>query len=408
MSQVSEKYIKTFYEDMDELSILRPDLMPRATECLDNIRTLISELIANGSAYSIDGDVYFSVANHPSYGKLSKRDLNSQEKNADGRMSATAGSKKKHQFDFALWKKAKVEEPSFSSPWGSGRPGWHIECSAMVRKELGETIDIHLGGSDLIFPHHENEIAQSEAANQKELARFWLHNGMVNVEGQKMSKSLGNFTTIRSLLKRGISAMTLRLFILQAHYKKPLDFSESSLNAASRGWKNLNTALLLGYNHKEKLEWNLKSTDPQINKPENCKSNNSKDLFIESMDNDLNTSSALSILFELARPLRSISNRLERGERIEFKDNENELLQIKWQLLIELSGTLGFEAEVGSKIQEDQDLLKDIDIEAAIRSRSKAKSDRNYTKADKIRNELKDVGIELIDRPGGITEWIRR
>ncbi|HGY5556660.1 MAG TPA: cysteine--tRNA ligase, partial [Prochlorococcus sp.] len=243
MEAVSERNIDAFHQDMDALGILRPDRMPRATKCLDGIRTLIGELEASGAAYSIDGDVYFAVLKHEGYGKLSGRDLKEQQQNADGRVADAEEARKQHPFDFALWKGAKAGEPSFPSPWGTGRPGWHIECSAMVREELGETIDIHLGGADLIFPHHENEIAQSEAATGQELARYWLHNGMVNVGGQKMSKSLGNFTTIRALLESGISPMTLRLFVLQAHYRKPLDFTADALDAAATGWKGLNGAL---------------------------------------------------------------------------------------------------------------------------------------------------------------------
>ena len=246
MTEVSERNIASFHQDMDALGILRPDRMPRATQCLDGIRALIGELEAKGAAYSAEGDVYFAVMKHAGYGKLSGRDLSEQQDNAAGRVADAEEARKQHPFDFALWKGAKPGEPSFPSPWGEGRPGWHIECSAMVRAELGDTIDIHLGGADLVFPHHENEIAQSEAATGQDLARVWMHNGMVNVGGQKMSKSLGNFTTIRALLESGVSAMTLRLFVLQAHYRKPLDFTAEALEAAATGWKGLNAALSLG------------------------------------------------------------------------------------------------------------------------------------------------------------------
>lgn len=243
MQAVSERNIEAFVTDMARLNILPPDRMPRATQSLDAIRSLITELEAKGAAYSADGDVYFAVMKHAGYGKLSGRDLAEQQDNAAGRVATAEEARKQHPFDFALWKGSKPGEPSWESPWGPGRPGWHIECSAMVREELGDTIDIHLGGADLIFPHHENEIAQSEAATGHELARYWLHNGMVNVGGQKMSKSLGNFTTIRALLDSGITPMTLRLFTLQAHYRKPLDFSAEALEAAATGWKGLNAAL---------------------------------------------------------------------------------------------------------------------------------------------------------------------
>jgi len=202
MEEVSERNIDAFVADMARLNILPADRMPRATRSLDAIRALISELEAKGAAYSADGDVYFAVMKHAGYGKLSGRDLEQQQDNAAGRVARAEDARKPHPFDFALWKGAKPGEPSFPSPWGQGRPGWHIECSAMVREELGDTIDIHLGGADLVFPHHENEIAQSEAATGKELAHFWLHNGMVNVGGQKMSKSLGNSPEPLDLIKQ--------------------------------------------------------------------------------------------------------------------------------------------------------------------------------------------------------------
>ena len=230
MEAVSERNIEAFEIDMGRLNILPADRMPRATGCIDGIQKLISELEAKGAAYSSDGDVYFDISKAKDYGKLSGRDPNEQQQGASGRTADGEESRKRHPFDFALWKGAKEGEPSWDSPWGPGRPGWHIECSAMVRQELGLTIDIHLGGGDLVFPHHENEIAQSETANGTTLAKLWMHNGMVNVGGTKMSKSLGNFTTIRALLDSGISPMTLRLFVLQAHYRKPLDFTAEALS----------------------------------------------------------------------------------------------------------------------------------------------------------------------------------
>jgi len=238
--ELSERNIDEFHKDMDTLSILRPTSMPRATKCLHQIINFIEELEQKKVAYSSNGDVYFSVDKHKNYGKLSGREIENQIDNAAGRLKTNQKESKKNSLDFALWKKSNSDEVSYSSPWGNGRPGWHIECSAMVKQELGESIDIHLGGSDLIFPHHENEIAQSEACNGKELAKYWLHNGMVNVGGEKMSKSLGNFTTIRSLLEEDISPMTLRFFVLQTNYRKPLDFTEEALKAASKGWERLN------------------------------------------------------------------------------------------------------------------------------------------------------------------------
>ncbi len=413
MKEVSEKNIQAFHKDMDDLGILRPDVMPKATKCLDHIRSFIKELEEKGAAYSVDGDVYFSVMKHPDYGKLSGRDLQEQQLNADGRVSETEGSRKKHSFDFALWKGAKKDEPSFSSPWGDGRPGWHIECSAMVRKELGDTIDIHLGGSDLIFPHHENEIAQSEAVNGEQLARYWLHNGMVNVEGQKMSKSLGNFTTIRALLSQKISPMTLRFFILQAHYRKPLDFTDQALKAAANGWQGLNKALSLGEIYTAQLQWpNDMSTkvDPVIY----TEGSYDKQLFelrqrfIDVMDDDLNTSGALAILFELARPLRSLSNNLEHLKVNEVSHIPGDNLLNRWKLLVHLSGVLGLKAELSKKFSSKHNTTIDENkINEAIIERSKAKLARDYKKADQIRDSLKELGIELIDKKDGVTDWFK-
>ena len=407
MTEVSERNIEAFHTDMDALGILRPDKMPRATQCLDGIRSLIGELEAKGAAYSAEGDVYFAVMKHAGYGKLSGRDLSEQQDNAAGRVANAEEARKEHPFDFALWKGAKPGEPSFPSPWGDGRPGWHIECSAMVRAELGDTIDIHLGGADLVFPHHENEIAQSEAATGQELARVWMHNGMVNVGGQKMSKSLGNFTTIRALLGSGVSAMTLRLFVLQAHYRKPLDFTAEALEAAATGWKGLNAALGLGDRHGGPLGWGDPTPLPQgailsSSSPADPGLLSLEQRFIEAMDDDLNSSGALAVLFDLAKPLRALANRLERGDAAGLPSEEVQSLAARWLLLRDLAGVLGLRHEAEAAAS-----LDDAAIDAAIASRQAAKAAKNYAVADQIRDELSAQGIELIDKPGGITDWIR-
>ncbi len=415
MTQVSEKNIKEFHQDMDTLGILRPSRMPRATRCLDGIRKMIQKLEEKGAAYSVDGDVYFAVMKHSEYGKLSGRDLSEQQLNADGRIDKKEGARKKHPFDFALWKTAKEGEPSFSSPWGHGRPGWHIECSAMVLQELGETIDIHLGGSDLIFPHHENEIAQSEIANDKKLANYWLHNGMVNVGGQKMSKSLGNFTTIRSLLREGISPMTLRLFILQAHYRKPLDFTKESIEAASTGWQRLNSALCLGLISHQKLKWPKpvaqQKTISYLNSYVSSESMFSKasQQFKDALEDDLNTSIAISVLFDLGRPLRSLANQIERGVSDLGTEKNNKKLHLRWMLLVSLANILGLQPELPQGREPNQGhVCSESEIIVAIKERKAAKLSRNFTKADNIRKELKDKGIELIDKKDGVTDWIRK
>ena len=410
MDAVSERNIDAFHTDMDALGILRPDRMPRATRCLDGIRGLISELEAKGAAYSADGDVYFAVMKHAGYGKLSGRDLSEQQTNADGRVADAEEARKQHPFDFALWKSAKPGEPSFPSPWGEGRPGWHIECSAMVREELGDTIDIHLGGADLVFPHHENEIAQSEAATGAELARVWLHNGMVNVGGEKMSKSLGNFTTIRALLESGVSAMTLRLFVLQAHYRKPLDFTAEALEAATTGWKGLNAALGLGRLHSQALGWpDAAALDASAQTAEAAAESDlsaARDRFIAAMDDDLNSSGALAVLFDLARPLRGLANRLDRGDQADQPAEELSALQERWLLLRELAAVVGLREEQQSPASAT-DGADDAAIQSAIDARKAAKAAKNFAEADRIRDELTTQGIELIDKPGGVTEWRR-
>ena len=237
--ELSERNINEFHKDMDTLSILRPDCMPRATKCLHQIINFIEELEKKKIAYSSNGDVYFSVDKHKNYGKLSGREIENQINNAAGRLKINQEKSKKNSLDFALWKKSKSDEISYSSPWGQGRPGWHIECSAMVKQELGESIDIHLGGSDLIFPHHENEIAQSEACNGKELAKYWLHNGMVNVGGEKMSKSLGN-TVSPGFMVDKYGADTVRLFILfGANPEAGMDWSDNAIVSNSRQMQSI-------------------------------------------------------------------------------------------------------------------------------------------------------------------------
>ena len=454
METVSERNIEAFVADMAALNILPADRMPRATSSLASIKALIQELEAKGAAYSADGDVYFAVLRHAGYGKLSGRDLSEQQENASGRVASEEEARKRHPFDFALWKGAKPGEPSFPSPWGPGRPGWHIECSAMVREELGDTIDIHLGGADLIFPHHDNEIAQSEAATGQELARWWLHNGMVNVDGEKMSKSLGNFTTIRALLASGVSPMTLRLFVLQAHYRKPLDFTGEAIEAAATGWKGLNAALLLSRSisggeiggssqaggARSSEAAGAASSEPGIATPitptsspaaPSADSNTSRlaasppealspelanlrDRFIAAMDDDLNSSAAMAVLFELARPLRALANRLERGDQAAAAEATTAAMQGRAALLAELAGVLGLVPEQPEEADgmegEAASAAPGIgaaEIQSQIEARKAAKAARDFARADAIRAALRDQGIELIDRPGGITEWLR-
>jgi cysteinyl-tRNA synthetase len=392
MQEVAERFIAAYFEDMERLGVRKADAYPRATHTLDGIKKLVYELEQKGYAYPADGDVYYSVRSFAGYGKLSGRDLDDLQAGASGRVETDdpEALKKRDPFDFALWKGAKSGEPSWDSPWGKGRPGWHIECSAMVREQLGETIDIHVGGSDLIFPHHENEIAQSEAATGKPLARYWLHNGMVKVGGEKMSKSLGNFITIRELLEK-YDPMAVRLLILGAHYRKPIDFTDEALEAATNGWHTLREGLSFGYRHL--AEPGGESSDLSL-----------ENRFTEAVNHDFNFAGGLAVLFEIAKELRKEGNNLTHTGKTETSLEE---LAPKWRTLVRLAEVLGLAIDPEAQEPPDEKGISETEIEALIQQRAEAKKAKNYAESDRIREELKARGIGLIDRPGGVTHWIR-
>ncbi len=396
MAAVADRNIEAYFADMDRLGIERADAYPRATHTIDGIKRLVAELECKGFAYPAGGDVYYAVRRFPEYGKLSGRSLDDMRAGASGRVERDdpEATKKKDPFDFALWKGAKPDEPAWESPWGAGRPGWHIECSAMVREQLGETIDIHVGGGDLVFPHHENEIAQSEAATGQPLARYWLHNGMVKVSGEKMSKSLGNFITIRDLLDKPTDPMVVRLFVLQAHYRKPIDFTDESLAAAANGWETLKEGLRFGPQHGDRLNWTASSvaTDADL-----------KRRFTEIVDLDLNFAGGLAIIFELAKELRREGNRLAHEGKT---DTPAEILQVKWQTLVELAGVLGLVAQPEAAPEATEGPTP-AEIEALIAERQAARAAKNFAESDRIRDELQAQGIVLADKPGGVTTWHR-
>ncbi len=390
--EVSSRYIEEYFTDIRRLNVRDADAYPQATGHIDTIHQLIEDLIEQDLAYVAGGDVYYRVEKFPSYGKLSGRKLEQMQAGASGRVDASGGEggKKQHPFDFALWKGSKPGEPTWDSPWGPGRPGWHIECSAMVKAILGDTIDIHCGGGDLVFPHHENEIAQSEGATKQPLANYWLHNGMVMVDGQKMSKSLGNFTTIRELLDRPVEPMVMRLFVLQAQYRRPLDFTEDAIASAKNSWQTLQMGLSFGEEYGKKL--GFQEGDLLVDE-------SYKFRFTEAMNDDFNTPNALAVLFELAKELRRQTNLLVHEGKA---DGTSQVLAGKWHTLVKLAAVLGLEADS----EETTEQTDEAKIQTLVEQRQQARRDRNFAEADRIRDELKAMGIGLIDQPDGETRTV--
>lgn len=394
---ITHTYIEAYLDDLGRLNVMPADAYPKATEVVPQIIAFIETLIERGFAYPAGGDVYYAVERFPGYGKLSGRKLDQLEAGASGRVGDETESKKRHPLDFALWKGAKPGEPKWDSPWGAGRPGWHIECSVMVRELLGDRIDIHAGGEDLVFPHHENEIAQSEAALAKPFATYWLHNAFVKIGGDKMSKSLKNFTTIRSLLEN-TDPMVVRLFVLQAHYRSPIDFTDAAIRAAENGWKTLTEALQARDAFAQLPGW--AAAAPPLDQA-------AVDRFNAAMDDDFNTPVALSVLFELAKTIRREENILVHQGQPELPISQ---LQQIWQTLEQLAQVLGLEHQASNDsnaASATTSSLTEVEIEALIQQRQTARKAKNFAEGDRIRDELQAQGITLIDQPGGVTKWHR-
>ena len=371
--QVTERFIGEMHKDFDALNLVRPDIEPRVTSHMDEIIQMIESLIENGNAYEAgNGDVLFDVSTFNDYGKLSRQDL--EQLQAGARVDVD--SAKQDPLDFVLWKAAKAGEPSWSSPWGEGRPGWHIECSAMNKKHLGTTFDIHGGGSDLAFPHHENEIAQSCCANHSKYVKYWMHSGMVQVDNEKMSKSLGNFFTIRSVLEQ-YDAETVRYFLLSSHYRSQLNYTQENLDQAHSALERLYTA--------------LRDIKPQAAN-EALRSQYWQG-FQQAMDDDLNAPEAMSVLFEVAREI----NR----NRDSAPDTAAQLAHV----LIELAEVMGLLQQSPEEFLQgdDDDVAK---IEALIAKRNQARADKDWAAADEARDELTNMGIVLEDGAEG-TRWRR-
>ena len=376
--EVSEKYIKEYFNDAEALNVMKADVHPKVSEHIPEIIDFVQTLIDKGYAYEADGDVYYSTRKFKEYGKLSGQNIDDLESGA----RIAIGEVKEDPLDFALWKARKEEsEIAWESPWGMGRPGWHIECSTMAKKHLGETIDIHGGGQDLTFPHHENEIAQSEACNGVPFAHYWMHNGYINVDGKKMSKSLGNFFTVRDIREQ-YSGDVIRFFLLSGHYRSPINFSDTLMEQSKQGYERIATAI-------ETLEFLMAngSDEPMENEAEKLEAlDKHRDRFIEVMDDDLNTADGIAAVFEL---VSDINLAVKDGASKSFA--KGALAKIK-----ELTDVLGL---FGGEDEEEG--LGD-DIQALIDERQAARKEKNWARADEIRDQLAAMGITLKDTPQGV------
>lgn len=377
--EIADRYIEAFMENANGLNIYEEKTIhPKATEFIQPMIQFIEALIEKGAAYNVDGNVYFNIDSAKDYGKLSRKNIEDLVSGARVEVS----EEKNNPMDFALWKKAKEGEPYWESPWGPGRPGWHIECSVMSRTLLGDTIDIHAGGEDLQFPHHENEIAQSETLTEKPFANYWLHNAMLNIDNQKMSKSLGNFFTVKEIAEE-FDLETLRFFLLSAHYRSPINFTREIMQQMESGLERL-------YNGKKNLEYLLdKVEDRELNEEENNLLDTiekfKKD-FIESMEDDLNTADAIASIFELVK--FSNSNLDEKSSK--------KMIRKAYDLLLELSNVLGI-------LNKKDEILEDEILEL-IEKRTEARKNKNFKLADEIRDTLKEKGIILEDTQEGV-KW---
>lgn len=377
VKELADQYIAEYFIDAKGLGIHEASVHPRATDNIDAIIDIIKHLIENGYAYNVDGDVYYSTKKFKEYGKLSHQPLEDLESGA----RIEVNEDKQDPMDFALWKKQKPGEPAWESPWGMGRPGWHIECSAMANKYLAKTIDIHSGGQDLIFPHHENEIAQSEAANNCQFANYWVHNGYINVDNRKMSKSLGNFFTVRDVAKE-FDYEVIRFFMLSAHYRSPINFSKDLMDSAKSALDRIYTCMeTLKFLSENSAADNIKDEEKEIK----ATFDGYKQKFIDAMEDDLNTADAISELFEIV------------GEANKKLTAENEpskeILGYALSMLKELGGVLG--------LLNKSDEGVPAEVQALLDERQTARAEKNWAKSDEIRDTLKEMGYAVKDTPKG-------
>lgn len=375
--EVSKKYIKEFWTDAHGLNFKDATVHPKATENIDEIINIIKTLEEKGYAYAVDGDVYYRTLKFKDYGKLSHQPIEDLQSGA----RIAIGEKKENPLDFALWKAAKEGEPYWDSPWGKGRPGWHIECSAMNKRYLGDSIDIHCGGKDLVFPHHENEIAQSEAANDAPFAKYWMHNGYINVDNVKMSKSLGNFKTVREIANV-YGYEVIRYFLISSHYRSPINYSIDIIEQCQSALDRL-------YTCRESLDFAIKNAKSDIDDDEEILKliASAKDEFIKAMDDDLNTADGIAAVFNLVSTINT---------EIINKEVSLNVCKKATEMFDELTGVLGLLYNRKSNDIDD-------DIEKLIEQRQTARANKDWATADKIRDELKAKGIILKDTPQGVT-----
>ncbi|WP_455484405.1 cysteine--tRNA ligase [Eubacterium sp.] len=378
--EISKKYIKEFWTDAHGLNFKDATVHPKATENIDEIIEIIKTLEEKGYAYAVDGDVYYRTLKFKDYGKLSHQPIDDLQSGA----RIAVGDKKEDPLDFALWKAAKEGEPYWDSPWGKGRPGWHIECSAMNKRYLGNTIDIHCGGQDLIFPHHENEIAQSEAANGCMFSKYWMHNGYINVDNVKMSKSLGNFKTVREIADV-YGYEVIRYFLISSHYRSPINYNLEIIEQCKSALERL-------YNCRESLDFSIKNAKTDIADNEEILAliDSRKEQFINSMDDDLNTADGIAAVFDLVSDINT---------KIINKEVSKNVCQKAADMFDELTGVLGLVYNRKSNDIND-------DIEKLIEERQQARANKDWATADRIRDELKAQGITLKDTPQGVT-WVK-
>ena len=387
-SEISERYIKEVKKDMHDLNVMEATTHPKATEEIPDMIDMIKVLIEKGHAYEVNGTVYFRTRSFPGYGKLSKKnidDLEAGHRDEKHQLKVSGEDEKEDFLDFVLWKPKKEGEPSWTSPWGEGRPGWHLECSVMSKKYIGDIIDIHAGGEDLIFPHHENEIAQSEAANEVEFARYWMHNGFLKIDGEKMSKSLGNFFTIRDIGKK-YPLHVIRFFILSAHYRSPLNFSDTLVESAKVSLDRILNAVSRLEDVKEAAPDREMTEDEQKQKKQLTEY---VARFEKAMEDDLNTADAISVIFELVKFTNSNVT----------SDSAKDLVENALGTIRQLCDVLG----IITKVEKE---ILDSDIEALIEERQAARKAKNFARADEIRDTLAAQGIILEDTREGV-KWKR-